>query len=133
VHAVASAEYVAAWNALMRLHQSAGLAGNKPAGCARKHRFPQSARDLRRIAVNEFDAGLAAPRARDKGDAFSARVKGGEQAVENQFGAAELRELLADEDDAVGLRLDGGGGVRHGRAFSITSPIVLEEECRGFP
>src|SRR5712692_7183688 len=117
----------------MCLHQRAPLVRDQTAGGTCKQRLAESARDLRRVAADEFDVAAATPGASEERDAPSPRGERREQAVENQLGAAELRELLADEDDAIGFRLDGRGGVRHGRAFSITSPVVLEEECRAFP
>jgi hypothetical protein len=73
------------------------------------------------------------PGAAHERDALSPRRERRQHAIENELSAAELRELLADKDGAAGFWLDGRGGVRHGRAFSITSPVVLEEECHAFP
>ena len=57
--------------------------------------------------------------------------------VDNCFCTPVLQRPLQYGVDVVmhtGTKfLDGQGRVRHGRAFAITSPIVLEEECRAFP
>ncbi len=117
----------------MRLHQRAIFARDQAAGRAREQRLAQSPRHLRRVAADEFDVAAAAPGAPEERDAHAPRDECRKHAIEDQLGAAELRELLADEDDAIGFWLDGRGGVRHGRTFSITSPVVLEAECRAFP
>src|SRR5882672_2028309 len=114
----------------MRLHQRAMLARDQAAGRAREQRLAQCTHHLRRIAADEFDVAVAWPGTPQERNAFSPRCERRKQAIENERRAAELREWLADRDGAIGCWLAGRGGVRHGRAFSITSPVVLEEECR---
>jgi hypothetical protein len=90
----------------MRLHQRVLLARDQLAGRAREQGFAESPCYFRRIAADELDIAAAAPGAPEQRDVFPARGKRRQHAIEDQLGAAELRKLLADKDDAIGVRLD---------------------------
>jgi hypothetical protein len=117
VEAVSGTENVAAWQAFVRLNDGIRPGADDPACGAREAAFARKSREARRIAANEVDVASCRPPSRQQGDSYTARNHCRDDAIEHEFAATELREPLADENDALRqcARLDAIRLVRHVR------------------